>query len=171
MCGRPVKPEMAPLPACRTDPVQKAFFYTGIDYFGPFEVSVGRGRSRAKNYGVVFTCLTSRAIHLEVAESRFVARRGTVHTVYSDQRTNLVGGCREMRQALQNLDKNRIVSSTACKGISWNFNPPTASNFGGVWEREIRTIRKTLHALYLEHGSRLSGELIPLCAKSNLFLI
>ena len=109
--SRPINPVMSDLPVERISPVSRPFTYTGIDYFGPFLVSVGRGRAQAKRYGVVFSCLTSRSIHLEVAESldidafincfrRFVARRGHPHTVYSDNGTNLVGGCREMKESL-----------------------------------------------------------------------
>ncbi|KAL4008074.1 hypothetical protein ACER0C_001926 [Sarotherodon galilaeus] len=33
------------------------------------------------------------------------------------------------------------------RGITWIFNPPAASHFGGVWERQIRSIRKVLSSV------------------------
>ena len=56
---------MADLPAERVTPDKPPFTYTGVDFFGPFLVK--RGRSEMKIYGCVFTCLASRAVHLEVA--------------------------------------------------------------------------------------------------------
>ena len=41
------------------------FENTSVDYFGPFYVKYGR-RQRIKAYGAIFTCLTTRAIHLEL---------------------------------------------------------------------------------------------------------
>ena len=171
MSGRPRNPEMASLPADRVEPTQKAFYVTGIDFFGPIMVTRGRGRKCVKNYGVVFSCLTSRAIHLEVAESldvssflnafrRFVARRGEVNTVYSDNGTNLVGGCRELRESLAQWNRASLSDQTSSEGINWNFNPPTASNFGGIWEREIRSVRKILFAMCAEHSDRLTSEVL-----------
>ena len=59
----PLDPMMAPLPAVRVNPVPRAFCVTGIDCFGPFEAK--RGRGSHKVYGVIFTCLTCRAVHLK----------------------------------------------------------------------------------------------------------
>ncbi|XP_074651586.1 uncharacterized protein LOC141906242 [Tubulanus polymorphus] len=63
----PGNQKMADLPIERVTPDKPAFANSGADYFGPIEIK--SGRSVVKRYGVIFTCLASRAIHLEVAYS------------------------------------------------------------------------------------------------------
>ncbi len=98
--GKIVEQKMADLPKERLQADLPLFSNVGVDYFGPFEIK--RGRSQVKRYGVVFTCMTSRAIHLEMAHSlttdscidalrQFIARRGQVMHIRSDNGTNLVG--------------------------------------------------------------------------------
>ncbi|CAH2090792.1 unnamed protein product [Euphydryas editha] len=81
----PPSPPTGDLPPTRLAHHQRPFTYTGIDYFGPFTVTIGRRHE--KRYVALFTCLTTRAVHLEVAASlstdsailalrRMIARRG-----------------------------------------------------------------------------------------------
>lgn len=95
---------MSDLPQDRVLPDKPPFT---IDYFGPFLVKKGRG------YCVLFTCLTTRAVHLEIAHTlntdsclnairRVVCRRGQVAILRSDNGTNFVGAERELREAIQN---------------------------------------------------------------------
>lgn len=134
---------MADLPQDRLLPDKPPFTNTGVDYFGPFEVR--RGRAKVKRYGVLFTCLTVRAVHIEVAHSllfdscinairRFQARRGQVSILRSDSGTNFVGAERELREALEELDQSRINEVMMRKNVQWIFNP-AASHHGGIWER------------------------------------
>ena len=69
---------------------------TSVDYFGPLEIK--RGIAVVKRWGVIFTCMTSRAVHIEVANSldtsscinalrRFISRRGQVKRLRSDNGT------------------------------------------------------------------------------------
>ncbi|GBP83928.1 hypothetical protein EVAR_89650_1 [Eumeta japonica] len=69
---------------------------------GPLEVTVGR---REKRWAALFTCLTTRAVHMErplsadsmiMALRRFMARRGQPDTLYSDHGTNFVGAARTL---------------------------------------------------------------------------
>ena len=58
--------KMADLPKDRIEP-SPPFTFCGVDYFGPWRIK--EGRRELKRYGVIFTCLVSRAIHLQVAAS------------------------------------------------------------------------------------------------------
>ena len=155
------KQYMADLPSCRVTPGNPPFFFTGIDYFGP--IMVKQGRNRLKRYGCVFTCLTMRAVHLEMSYSldtdafinalrRFISRRGNPHTIYSDNGTNLVGGYLELKRSLKDLDQSTISDHLNRKEIRWRFNPPYASHMGGIWERVIRSIKRVLSAICSEQA-------------------
>ena len=65
--ARPLPPRLGDLPDGRLAHHQRPFSFCGVDYFGPMTVTVGK-RSE-KRWGVLFTCLTTRAVHLELAPS------------------------------------------------------------------------------------------------------
>lgn len=134
---------MADLPQDRVLPDMPPFSTVGMDYFGPFEIK--RGRTTVKRWGVIFTCLNTRAVHLEVASSldtsscinairRFICRRGTVISIRSDQGTNLVGAEKELKKSLEELNHDKIRETLLDKGINWTFNPAAGAHHGGVWE-------------------------------------
>ena len=120
----------------------------------------------------MFTCLCSRAIHFEVAQSlktdsfiislrRFIGRGGNICLMRSDNGTNLFGTINELRKAFQEMDHNQIsqyLQTHRSDWITWIRNPPTASHMGGVWKRQIRTARSILNALLKTHGRSLNDE-------------
>ncbi|XP_074031706.1 uncharacterized protein [Leptinotarsa decemlineata] len=158
-------PMMGQLPPCRIEPTIRAFIKTGVDYFGPLEVSVKR--SREKRYGVIFTCMVTRAIHLEIAHDlstnsfinvlrQFGCRRGFPEELYSDNGKNFIGAEKEISQELKKLNQDEILRFCAMKKIKWVFNPPLAPHMGGCWERLIQSIKKVLKEIlkskyYPEH--------------------
>lgn len=157
--SKPCEQRMADLPADRVTPGKPPFTEVGIDYFGPFMVK--RGRGTEKRYGCLFTCLAIRAVHIEIAASldtsafinclqRFMARRGKPHLIRSDNGTNFVGANRELREEIAKWNENKIHELMNEKGIRWKFNPPGASHMGGVWERQIRSVRRILASLTKE---------------------
>ena len=156
-----VTPLMAALPAVRLQPFQPAFSCTGVDYFGPIEVTIFR--RKVKRWGCLFTCMTTRAVHLEMAYGldtdsflfvldNFKAARGSPHTICSDNGTNFKAAERELAEALDRLDQTKIYSHLSLKGIEWRFNPPAAPHFGGSWERLVQSAKRALaHVLHQQH--------------------
>ena len=104
--SQPRSPIMADLPTPRLGYLLPPFMHTGVDYSGPIFVKCGR-RTK-KRYGVLFTCMTTRAVHIEIAHSletdacimamqRMVSRRGRPAHIWSDNGTNFVGAKREIQ--------------------------------------------------------------------------
>ncbi|KAI3375182.1 hypothetical protein L3Q82_021085, partial [Scortum barcoo] len=139
--ARPAVPKMADLPAARLRLFKPAFYSTGMDCFGPFEVKVGRRRE--KRWGIIFKCLTTRAVHLDLltaidtdaflmALRCFIARRGTPAELFSDQGTNFKGGERELREAFARISP-ALQELLAPRKIAFHFNPPAAPTLEGFW--------------------------------------
>ena len=153
---RPLTQKMSDLPSNRCESDGVAFSHVGVDCFGPFVVKVGR--ARAKRYGCVFTCFTTRAIHLEVLSSletdtfinafrRFAARRGWPKSVRSDNGTNLVGAYAELKRMFKEINQKVVTAFAMTHMVDWTFNAPHASHHGGVWERMIRSVRRVLSTI------------------------
>ena len=122
-----------------------------------------------KRYGTVFTCLVNRAVHIEVASSlesssfiqvlrHFIARRGSVREMRSDNGADFVGARNELLHAIEEMDHREIHAKLKKENMDWIFNPPAASHMGGVWERQIKTTRKVLAGLMEKYGYCLDEE-------------
>ena len=105
----------------------RPFSNTGLDYFGPFYVSVKR--STEKRWGFLFTYLTTRAVHFEVVPSkdtsssvtgieRFVFRRGIPSVIWSDNGTNFVVTEKELLQNVLKWNHQSIAESMVKKGVN-----------------------------------------------------
>ncbi|XP_052405908.1 uncharacterized protein LOC127951863 [Carassius gibelio] len=153
--SKPSIPKMSDLPVARLRLYKPAFYSTGVDCFGPFQVKLGR-RSE-KRWGIIYKCLTTRAVHLDLihgmdADSflmslrRFIARRGTPAELYSDQGTNFRGGEKELSECFRSMSSD-LRQLLAKQKIDFHFNPPAAPHFGGTWEREIKSVKAALYTV------------------------
>lgn len=145
-----------------------SFSYVGLDVFGPWTVTTRRtrgGHAQSKRWAILFTCMSSRAVHIEVIESldtsscvnalrRFFALRGPAKKLISDRGTNFIGASKElgMDKALQLYLNDQ--------GCSWEFNPPHASHMGGSWERMIGIARRILDSMLLQSKVQLTHDVL-----------
>jgi len=147
---------MAPLPLHRMTISLRAFTKTAVDFGGPFTTIQGRGKPRQKRYLCLFTCLSTRAVHLEMAYgldvdsflnalNRMMNRRGVPSEIVSDNGTNFVAANKELCELV--CKDQRVQSSTTSKGIKWKFNPPYAPHFGGVFEIMIKSAKRAIMAI------------------------
>lgn len=148
---------MADLPAGRVNIANKPFTDVAIDYAGPFLIKLSnvRGCKMQKAYIAIFVCMATKAIHLEAvtdltadafiaAFRRFVARRGTVKNIFSDNGTNFV---RANKILLENVDlaKNefneKICNELTNLKTTWHFSPPGGPHFNGLAEAAVKSVK------------------------------
>ena len=100
---------MADLPKLRIEPAPP-FIYCGVNFFGPWHVQ--QGRAVVQRYGALFTCLASRAVHIELADSLetdsfinalrcFICRRGPVREMCCDRGMNFIGADAKLKKAIK----------------------------------------------------------------------
>ncbi|KAK3102130.1 hypothetical protein FSP39_009042 [Pinctada imbricata] len=155
---------MSDLPEDRCKPGPPLSF-VGVDTFGPWEIAFRRTRGGSacqKRWALLFTCLVSRAIHIEVVEQlssssfinalrRFVSIRGPVVQFRSDRGTNIVGASEDLAIDAQFIEKGPVSDFLLSSRTTWIFNPPYAPHMGGVWERLIGTVKRILNSMLLQH--------------------
>lgn len=121
---------MADMPACRVVQAEP-FAKTGMDFAGPFEIrrlpgrppstraygqirkqaEIAAGVSTLKTWIIIFTCMVSRAVHLDVvvglhmeeflaAFSRFTSRKERCLELFSDNATTFIGANNELKRVL-----------------------------------------------------------------------
>lgn len=158
---REVQPQMGNLPKFRLQQV-KPFMITGVDYAGPITLksSPTRRTVPTQAYICLFICMTTKALHLELASdlstetflmafSRFISRRGPVTQMHSDCGTNFVGASKlfqtvdQFTQTKEYQAKCRTYLTS--RNISWHFNPPSAPHFGGLWEAGVKSVKTLMY--------------------------
>lgn len=144
---------MADLPQARLQIFKPPFFSTGMDCFDPFTVKIGRRGE--KRWGILFKCLKTRAVHIDLlcsldsetffmALRHFISHRGKPSELLSDQGTNFKGGERELQESFKSLCPT-LQTELAKQQIQFRFNPPSSPHFGTVWEHEIIFIKSAFY--------------------------
>ena len=98
----------------------------------------------------LFTCASTRAVHLELTRSlsvqvfllafrRFASRRGLPATLNSDNAKTFKSSCKEIRKITRSEEVWRSLTN---KRIVWNFIIERAPWWGGYWERLVQSILK-----------------------------
>ncbi|XP_055711455.1 uncharacterized protein LOC129806708 [Phlebotomus papatasi] len=144
---------MGDLPSSRTT-LLRPFLHTGMDFTGHILIKRSpRGSVAEKAYVVVFICMSTKAVHLELITSlssaafiatfrRFIARRGLPAHIYSDNGTNFVGGEKELRNLLRNHNVQQdLANFSSTLHVQWHFNPPGAPHQGGLWEAAVKSFK------------------------------
>lgn len=102
----------------------------------------------------MFICLTTKAVHLELAGDltsaefimaleNFTSRRGTPSAIYLDNATNFVGADREIRDLHDQFlaQTNEVTRTLAQKRIQFKHIPARASHMAGIWERAVGLVK------------------------------
>ena len=157
--ARPMAQKMAPLPLERLptgDSENTVFETCGLDYFGPFMVSQGRGMVRKKRWVLLFCCMRFRAVRLEVTQDystewtikaikAFLARNPTPRKFMSDQGSQLKSAAGVISTLM--FEKGAKEVADTFPEIDWDFIPVATPHYGGAWERLVGLAKRCLLGL------------------------
>lgn len=146
-------PEMAQLPEER---VMKSspFTYCGVDNFG--WLNVREAQEVKKVWVTLFSCMSTRAIHLELVESlsaeafleamrQFISRRGKPKKMWSDNAGNFRLTEKILEEAWSKIvQSEEVMNYCSTEGIAWKFIPERAPFFGGFYERMVGVVKAAM---------------------------
>ena len=115
-------------------------------------MSIKTTRNKRYIYVCLFTCTTTRAVHLEVVSDlsmetlllafrRFASRKSLPQVMMSDNALTYMSASEELTRLLQS---DSLSTSLGANGVVWKFIPKKAPWFGGFWERMIGLTKNCL---------------------------
>ena len=148
--AKPIRQLMSDLPSCRVTICNKPFKFSGLDFLGPYLFR--QGRSECKAWGLLFSCLCTRCLHVELVTSldldsfllaftRFTNLRGAVDTIYSDNASTFRAASDKLPELLSSTEFCNALRRT---NINWIFIPPYAPSQGGSWESMVKLFKNAL---------------------------
>ena len=152
--AKPETPRMGDVPSHRLAYFVPAFSYAIVDLLGPILVKVTRN-VRAKRYVLVYSCLTTRAIHLELIEGldadatlralqNTFNLRGVPIRICSDNGTNFVASSRIIKENHARWNIELLKKGAIIHPIQWFFSPAKAPHFNGSVERVVGLVKIAL---------------------------
>ena len=135
----------------------KPYRASGIDVFGPFGVKHG-GRATHERWVLLITCMATRAIALLPLKDmstptlinaliKFHNNFPGLEVIYSDNGSNFKGASREIKEAVDEWNKEQIDKEFRIQGIEWIWGPPNCPHWGGTWERLVKSAKRHLKFL------------------------
>ena len=150
LSGKPYSaPDPPPLPKIRTLDAPP-FTVTGVDFTGGLYVR--HNSEELKVYICLFTCATTRAVHLEIVKDlttetfllafrRFVSRKSVPRIVISNNASTYMSAAAELYDL---FNSKTLATHLGQQGVEWKFIPKRAPWFGGFWERLIGLTKTSL---------------------------
>ena len=152
--------QLPPMPPWPAERVKRSapFQFVGVDFFGPLKIKAP-GQQTLKMWGCLFTCLSTRAVHLEPVTdqtpgeffkslSRFVSRRGCPQQIISDNgaqfRLTKILGDRAWKEIPTD---DSILSYSAEHCIQWKFIVELAPWQGGHYERLVGVVKSVIKTM------------------------
>ena len=133
-----------------------------------------------KVWGVLITCVATRAIYLDVACGmnteellhvlrRAMARFGNIKTIISDPGSNFVGAAKELKEWRQGWDKDILTRFGAEKGIEFVTIMANSQHQNGVTEIMVKLAKSVLKSLLKAMGEKILSlnELFTLLAETS----
>ena len=153
------------LPQERLKPAP-AWNCTAVDLFSPFRI---RGevqkRTTGKAYGVIFNCLSTQAVHVDLAPyyhtekflmvlRRFVLLRGYLAKMISDNGSQLTTANEELKKVVAPWDWDELAAFSVTKGMEWKFLPADAPWQNGTSEALVKSVKKVIMVAVGERDSK-----------------
>ena len=145
------------------------FTNTGLDFAGPLYVRIpsqSQSKESEKVYVALFSCASTRAVHLELVENlsvptflqafrRFTSRRGLPSTIFTDNAKTFKAASREVIGIFKSKEAERYFVN---RGVVWKYIIERAPWHGGFYERMVRSVKRCLKKS-IGTGSVTFGEL------------
>ena len=157
--GKPYRaPSPPPLPKVRVTQCPP-FSVTGVDFTGALHVK--NGGDERKVYICMFTCASTRAVHLEIVQDltvesfllafrRFSSRKSLPRQMLSDNASTYLAAAEDLQKL---FESDTLKETLGCQNITWHFIPKRAPWYSGFWERLIgltkQAVKKTLGRAFI----------------------